>query len=516
MVEALNCPVCFEQYTDIKKPLILPCGHTTCKTCLEILQKKSIIKCPFCQKEFIADFTKFHVNYALMNNDSPTKGSQSQIKIGDLLEISTGLQKEIQYLESIEKKITDFHEESFGVNKKCKEDINYALDTIINTLQALKGQFNNKVEENIRNNNKSEAKAKHEVRSQYQQRKTLLGKFYDSQRANKAPDTSTVVEFNALPDLQAIELKFQKCEFNATINFDVSPVAESINQNLSIKIEEHLWNPPEKKIHDSPYDLKYKSQSKNPSEIDTESEISISDNRRQNRGRRGWRRGGRRGRNRRDFQSSRGNSSESDESFNDPHINNDYFEHKDQLENNYNNPQRNIEQNNFFSIDRRGGRNFNNNNPGRRNQGRRGGHYGHEGIDEDMVERDDHGGPVRGMHHQEEGNQVPRNARFGRAIRNRGENRGGHIINNQAHTDECNWFIDVNGTLKPLPKFVLMQINEKKNQFDVIKIFKNGSVVNIAELTKMKYYTLDENQNRVKGQSHNLIYIPPNSNLNDI
>jgi hypothetical protein len=38
---ALKCPICYETFSNIHKPLLIPCGHTICSNCLEQLKKMS-------------------------------------------------------------------------------------------------------------------------------------------------------------------------------------------------------------------------------------------------------------------------------------------------------------------------------------------------------------------------------------------------------------------------------------------------------------------------------------------
>ena len=46
----LSCPVCYQLF---KKPKYLPCHHSYCEHCLEMLREKSKIICPECRKESI-------------------------------------------------------------------------------------------------------------------------------------------------------------------------------------------------------------------------------------------------------------------------------------------------------------------------------------------------------------------------------------------------------------------------------------------------------------------------------
>ena len=286
MVESYECPICFDQFTDIKKPLMLPCGHTTCKICLKNLIKKNIIICPICQKEFLADLELFNVNYALLNNNYMPKPIQPQLNIGNLFELSTNLQKDIQTLEIFEKRLTDFHDESIEVNKKCKDEIIYAVDAIIASLQNIKAQFSKKIDDNMFQNSSFISKRKQEIKAQYDQRKKILAHFCDAQHFKKIPDANIIVEFNALSEIKSVEIKLAKCLFNNIINFNITPVSDTIIKNLEIKTEENILKPPERKIEkrkeSDVYNIKYKTQLKAPNEIDSEIRISSPEGNRRN------------------------------------------------------------------------------------------------------------------------------------------------------------------------------------------------------------------------------------------
>lgn len=47
------CPVCFEEYSTQRKPMVPPCDHLICKLCVDKLTVKHIdsanFKCPMCK-----------------------------------------------------------------------------------------------------------------------------------------------------------------------------------------------------------------------------------------------------------------------------------------------------------------------------------------------------------------------------------------------------------------------------------------------------------------------------------
>ena len=109
-------------------------------------------------------------------------------------------------------------------------------------------------------------------------------------------------------------------------------------------------------------------------------------------------------------------------------------------------------------------------------------------------------------------NENDRGCRIRRNSRRRGQNEGFFEsktpIDNKNNPAYCEWFIEVNGTLKELPNFVSEQIERKKSLYSVIQIIHRGRLANIADLNQMRYFTLDINENRIPGGDHPLIYVP--------
>nr|XP_053650229.1 uncharacterized protein LOC128700797 [Cherax quadricarinatus] len=52
MSETVRCEVCSELYqTDSRDPVLLPCGHTFCRTCIVSVQKEGDLSCPSCSQD---------------------------------------------------------------------------------------------------------------------------------------------------------------------------------------------------------------------------------------------------------------------------------------------------------------------------------------------------------------------------------------------------------------------------------------------------------------------------------
>lgn len=63
LLEPLLCKVCKKKYSS---PIVLPCGHTFCQTCLVSLTSNSMITCSICLKTSSVLSEAFPTNYALV------------------------------------------------------------------------------------------------------------------------------------------------------------------------------------------------------------------------------------------------------------------------------------------------------------------------------------------------------------------------------------------------------------------------------------------------------------------
>ncbi|XP_043942122.1 nuclear factor 7, brain-like [Protopterus annectens] len=75
-LEELNCPVCLELFKD---PVILKCGHSFCKTCIDkVWNSAKNISCPECRVEFSS--RKYTVNRCLSNQSERARLIQQEQK----------------------------------------------------------------------------------------------------------------------------------------------------------------------------------------------------------------------------------------------------------------------------------------------------------------------------------------------------------------------------------------------------------------------------------------------------
>ena len=72
--------MCFELFdTDEKQALIIKCGHTLCKFCIETLLEDDTIKCPSCRKIHDVDSVddlpvNWHIQKCVKNDKTELKG----------------------------------------------------------------------------------------------------------------------------------------------------------------------------------------------------------------------------------------------------------------------------------------------------------------------------------------------------------------------------------------------------------------------------------------------------------
>lgn len=72
MREAVTCAVCSEVYqAGAREPLVLPCGHTFCRTCLASVKMTGNFLCPTCrQPHNNVQVDRLSVNYSLLSLSS--------------------------------------------------------------------------------------------------------------------------------------------------------------------------------------------------------------------------------------------------------------------------------------------------------------------------------------------------------------------------------------------------------------------------------------------------------------
>ena len=75
-----DCQICFETYTSTgeKVPVMIPCGHTSCRGCL----RKN--ECPFCRKTFSTNVADLPTNFALIPPDTHSNAHFDLARVRDM------------------------------------------------------------------------------------------------------------------------------------------------------------------------------------------------------------------------------------------------------------------------------------------------------------------------------------------------------------------------------------------------------------------------------------------------
>ena len=66
MNNLLECKICFLIYSDSRKPIILPCGHTFCSSCVWVLSPEDSF-CPSCRNDISTPFDQLPIVYSLLD-----------------------------------------------------------------------------------------------------------------------------------------------------------------------------------------------------------------------------------------------------------------------------------------------------------------------------------------------------------------------------------------------------------------------------------------------------------------
>ena len=66
MDNLFECKVCLLIYNEARKPIVLPCGHSFCSTCIDALSPSDSF-CPLCRKDISSSFNDLPINYSLLD-----------------------------------------------------------------------------------------------------------------------------------------------------------------------------------------------------------------------------------------------------------------------------------------------------------------------------------------------------------------------------------------------------------------------------------------------------------------
>ena len=135
IVDALRCPSCHLKFTD---PRIIPCGHTYCNDCIEILRKKDDgykFICIECQEEHVLiPSMRFPVNLCLMKliEKKPNEVIQSK----SVVELKKALNLLIKGIETLQ---SNFDNRNLDIREHCsklRRDVELNTELHIEKIQA--------------------------------------------------------------------------------------------------------------------------------------------------------------------------------------------------------------------------------------------------------------------------------------------------------------------------------------------------------------------------------------------
>ncbi len=66
----MDCTLCYDQFNQTERqPMILPCGHSFCKLCIDIVEQKNGVgmECPFKCKMLNQNYAKARINITVLD-----------------------------------------------------------------------------------------------------------------------------------------------------------------------------------------------------------------------------------------------------------------------------------------------------------------------------------------------------------------------------------------------------------------------------------------------------------------
>lgn len=222
-----ECPICFGVYTAHRKPLMIPCGHSACKLCLEKFVKGVIMSCPICRREFPGDLSKFQVNYALIREERKVAGNENKEKINELKE-------DLKKLDEINVKLSRVEEEYQSFINNSESELNSCIESLIHSLEHTKSQIKHKIDHIHDANRRKLNQHKNDIQSSIQIRRRVLKSLMDSQQSNSPLDSSIAIDINVLRDIKPLVFNLQKVEFDHLITLISSNISETLTKNLAV------------------------------------------------------------------------------------------------------------------------------------------------------------------------------------------------------------------------------------------------------------------------------------------
>jgi RING-type zinc-finger len=511
----IECPICAEIYSDKFKPLVINCGHTVCKPCIITLVSKGYNKCPICNREYNTDINKLSVNYQIIQLTKQKTDKYGASK--EIMQRSADISKDLEKIYGFNDKIQQNYEMISLNNQKSKNEICNLIDNMIYILNGAKVKVSKQIDEDDSSNLSAVIKIQDKLLEHQRLRETVLNKINISKQTFNDFDLDDLIAIKSVEKIPPMSVKLTKNFFLYDGLVNINDLVQSIIKNLSSSVEViSLGSEENKKSEDKDGQVNSFSfcESKVPAFSFDEKGFD-------------------------DF-----SSMHSGRNYRQEPYRTEYMSPIDQMcDHNtpgpgqkqkfsipppkLNAPMPRIQEKIYPAPDSQISNFVPNSLPQSLNE---------RPVPNPYDSKSDANSELNSPEVQP---IASRNNRWGRG--RRGPRRGG-VSRNQSPSNEegsrvssdsfrssrnasrrrsrkyfpgynpnfsekpAEWYIDVFGTLKELPKFVIAQITERKDE-GIISIFKDNRITNIANLNKMEYYTLDDNQNVIDKKTHRLLYL---------
>ena len=302
-MEAMNCPICMHEFDDKSRvPLVLHCGHTFCKKCIEDTERRNgAIQCSLCRSLDFREVSIIKKNIILSQNLHPsgktplvpcTKHSGQEsiffcltdnvpfcskcatshkshdffdiddpiITQGTDIEMKEKSQKADDLLKKAydeRKKITEIYDNLEQKKNKNIDMINMTFDIIINEtkrkreefIQCLNGKYNSsakKIQKVIENCDGIIMKKKKSIEELLAARKQI-GRLANTERYKAFQELSQIdlTEESVESDIEFLLNDIQEVKLDIAIEHDkVIKEIKQLSPDDSIREEINMWKPP--------------------------------------------------------------------------------------------------------------------------------------------------------------------------------------------------------------------------------------------------------------------------------
>lgn len=217
MESSFECPVCFEQFSPSVKPLLIPCGHTTCEKCLQSLIKGKELECPVCRSiHHNLLVNSLSTNFALIQAES-SKPSSS------LLQRLEELHQQQSNLSSLKDLLSSNFQKSDHLLSQYKSEIQQKQDFLTNLISSHFKSLLSQLDSNQQQLLSTYEKLDSQISTNTSTRQDLISGLEQSYSSNTEIPTSIRLQLASLtlpsinPNLPQYTYKSQNFDFNDKI-----------------------------------------------------------------------------------------------------------------------------------------------------------------------------------------------------------------------------------------------------------------------------------------------------------